>query len=338
MLIWYKQTMDVIGAMAAFVRVAERGSFTLAARDLGVSQPHVTRALQTLEARLAAQLVQRTTRRLVLTDDGRAYLERCRAILASIEEADQAVGRGAASLRGELRVFAPVSLGRSWIVPRLGEFMDRHPELSVRLVLDDRPRDLIEERLDVGVRVGPLPPSSYRARKLGDVERVIVGSAALWQRYGEPRAPEDLEAVPWLIYDGTIRVDRVTCVRGRVSKTVAMRGRFSTNSSEAIEEALLCGQGACLAPYWLVSRHLQTGRLVRVLGAWSTPPTLPILALFPLGGSAQPTAKVRRFLDWLAWSFYGDGLFVGARPRAQSKLATARRPRARSPAGRGRTA
>lgn len=301
--------MDLFEAMAAYVRVAERGSFTGAARDLRTSQSSVTRAVQQLEERTGTRLFTRTTRRLTLTDEGAEYLVRCRVILDAVAEADSAVGERARTLRGMLRVFAPVSLGRAWIVPRLAEFLARHTELSVHLVLDDRPRDLVEERLDVGVRVGPLPPSSMRVRKLGDVERLLVAAPSYFTRgRRRPRAPAELLDHEWLVFDGTVRVDRVACVRGDARVEVEMSGRFTTNSSEAIQEALLLGRGLCLAPYWLVADALEEGRLERILPKWSTPPSLPIFATYP--ETRAPTEKVRRFVDWLAFSFHGDGLFA----------------------------
>jgi DNA-binding transcriptional LysR family regulator len=300
--------MDLFEAMQAFVRVAERSSFTGAAKDLRTSQPHVTRAVQQLEARTGSQLFTRTTRRLALTDVGRAYLDRCRAILEAVEDADDSVGGRAGTLRGELRVFAPVSLGRAWIVPRLSEFLARHLELSIHLLLDDRPRDLVEERVDVAVRVGPLASSTQRVRKLGEVERLLVGAPSYWKKRRRPRTPAELEGEAWLIFDGTVRVDQARCVRADVEVEVGFTGRFSTNSSEAIQEALRLGQGLCLAPYWLVAADLAAGRLERVLPEWRTPPALPIYAAYP--ETRAPTEKVRRFVDWLAESFEGDGLFA----------------------------
>jgi DNA-binding transcriptional LysR family regulator len=315
--------VDLLEAMTAYVRTAERGSFSAAARDLGTTQPNVTRAIQQLELRLRVRLFHRTTRRLVLTDEGRDYLERCRDILAAVADADQSVGAGAKTLRGQLRVFAPVSLGRAWIVPRLGEFLGLHPDLTINLVLDDRVRDLVEERLDVGIRVGPFDGGTMRVRKLGDVERLIVATSEFWNRHGRPAAPGDLNRYEWLIFDGTIRVDGVRCVRGEEAAQVAFKGRFSTNSSEAIHEALLCGHGACLAPYWLLAKDLTTGRLEQVLGDWRTEPALPIYAVYP--ETKAPTEKVRRFIDWMVYTLHSDGMFAVERPSEM-------RPKALEPA------
>ena len=301
--------MDHLDAIAAFVRAAERGGFSAAARDLGVSQPHVTRAVAQLEGRLGARLMNRSTRRLTLTDEGRDYLDRCRAILRAVEDSDESVGARATTLRGELRVFAPVSLGREWIVPRLTEFLDRHPALGVRLVLDDRPRDLVEERLDVAVRVGPLESSTMRARHLGDVQRLIVASPEYFAKRGmtRPVRPHDLQGHEWLIFDGPVRVDRVRCVRGGETVEIACDGRFTSNSSEALQEAVLRGNGLCLVPYWLASKALASGALEHILPDWGIVPSLPLSAVYP--ATRAPSEKVRRFIDWLVYNFHAEDVF-----------------------------
>ncbi len=305
--------MDHLDAITAFVRAAERGGFSSAARDLNVSQPHVTRAVAQLEARLGVRLMNRTTRRLTLTDEGRDYLDRCRTILSAVADSDDSVGARATTLRGELRVFAPVSLGREWIVPRLTEFLDRHPALSVRLVLDDRPRDLVEERLDVAIRVGPLESSTMRTRHLGDVPRLIVAAPDYFARRGlaRPTHPSELGEHEWLIFDGPVRVDRVCCVRDVETVEIACNGRFMSNSSEALQEAVLRGHGLCLTPYWLASRALAAGTLERLLPDWHTVPALPLSVVYP--ATRSPSEKVRRFVDWLVYALHGDGL-DGAAP------------------------
>lgn len=301
--------MDHLDAIAAFVRAAERGGFSAAARDLGVSQPHVTRAVAQLEGRLGVRLMNRSTRQLTLTDEGRDYLDRCRTILVTVEDSDESVGARATTLRGELRVFAPVSLGREWIVPRLTEFLGRHPALSVRLVLDDRPRDLVEERLDVAVRVGPLESSTMRARHLGDVQRLIVASPDYFanRRLARPAQPRDLEGHEWLIFDGPIRVDHVRCVKDGEAVEIACAGRFISNSSEALQEAVLRGHGLCLVPYWLASKALASGDLEHVLPDWGIDPSLPLSVVYPATRSSSE--KVRRFIDWLVYNLHAEGVF-----------------------------
>jgi LysR family transcriptional regulator, transcriptional activator for dmlA len=300
--------MDLINAVACFVRVAERGSFSASARDMGVSQAHMSRAIAQLEARLGTKLIHRTTRQLTLTDEGMEYLGRCRTILSAIEEADQSVGKRANVLSGQLRVFAPVSLGRTWIVPRVTEFLARHPDLSIKLVLDDSPRDLIEDRLDIGLRIGPLSDGTQQARKLGDIERVIVATPAYWDQSGRPNHPSDLEGHEWLMFDGVVLVNGFDCMRGDETLRVHLKGRFSSNSSEAMQEAMLTGAGVCLAPYWLAAKGLSDGSLERVFADWRTMPSLPLYVTYP--ANRAPTEKVRRFIDWLVYCFHADGHFL----------------------------
>lgn len=302
--------MDLTNAMAAFVRAAERGGFSAAARDLGITQPHVTRAVQQLEDRLGARLFNRTTRRLALTDEGLDYLDRCRSILSAIDDADQSIGRRAQTLSGHLRIFAPVSLGRALLLPRIADFLARHPALDIDLILDDQPRDLIEERLDLGLRVGPLPPSTLRARRLGAADRFVVATPGYWAGRGRPGRPEALEAHESLIFDGAITLDRVAMTCAGESVSVPLRGRLRTNSSEAILAATRLGLGVCVAPDWLVGEDLAASRLERVLDEWRVVPSLPIFVTYP--ETRAPTEKVRRFVDWLVVRLQDDGLLRAA--------------------------
>jgi DNA-binding transcriptional LysR family regulator len=299
--------MDLLDAVRAFVRVAESGNFSAAARDLAVSQPHVTRAVQQLETRLGARLFLRSTRAVRLTDEGSEYLERCHAMLVAVDEADHSVGHRAGRLTGRLRVFAPVSLGRAWVVPRLPEFMARHTQLEVQLILDDSVRDMTEERIDVALRVGPLAEQGLRSRHLGDVQRVVVATPDYWQQRGRPDRPEALADHETLIFDGPILVDRIVLDRGAERQSVGLRGRFRTNSSEAIQEATLRGMGVCIAPWWLVAADLAAGRLMRVLDDWVISPPLPIHAAY--APSRAPVEKVRRFVDWLIFTLHADNLY-----------------------------
>jgi DNA-binding transcriptional LysR family regulator len=299
--------MDLLDAITAYVRAAERGGFTAAARDLNVSQPHITRAVRQLEERLGVRLFQRSTRAMRLTDAGQEYLEKCRTIIAAIEDADQAVGHGAKALSGTLTIFAPVSLGRQWIVPHLDAFMQRHDKLDVRLILDDKPRDMIEDRIDVALRVGEIAEQTLRVRHLGDVDRVVVAAPAYWDRRGRITQPSELAAHESLIFDGTIKLDSVRLTRAAETVDVALNGRFRTNSSEAIQEAIFCGLGVSVAPWWLVASHVAAGRMERALDDWILIPSLPIHAAYP--SSRAPSEKVRRFVDWLVFSLHANSLY-----------------------------
>jgi len=298
--------VDQLIALRHFVRVAERRSFSAAARDARTTQSTVSHAVRQLEEHLGAQLLQRTTRRVSLTDEGAAYLERARRVLADLEDADASIGRRARSVTGTLRVFAPVSIGRLYLVKRLAELVKNEPQLEVELVLDDRPRDMIEGRFDVALRVGPLADSTARVRRLGDVERVCVAARSL-----VPTTPDDpakLAALPAVIFDGPVTIDSVVLERGGQSVAIALAGRFRTNSSEAMLEALLAGAGWTVAPMWLVQEALRKRALVRLAPAWHVPSRLPLFALYPEGRA--PPRRVRVFLDLLEHALHADGVVV----------------------------
>jgi DNA-binding transcriptional LysR family regulator len=284
------------------VRTLERGSFSAAARDLGVSQSAVTRAVQQLEDHLGAALLTRSTRALRPTAEGLEYLEHCRDVLAAIQASEMAVGRRAGVLSGNLTVFAPVSLGRRWIIPRIAEFMARHPGVEVTVKLEDRRRDLIEDRIDVAIQVGPLPDSGLRARSLIDVDLHLVGAPSFWRMHGEPGDPAALSAAPALIFDGPVRRDRILVRRGAEEANVALVGRFRSDSSEAMLEAAIQGIGWLPAPTWLVDREREANILHRVLPDWAVVPRLTLFAVYP--PSRTPNEKTRRFLDWLSFDLF----------------------------------
>ena len=305
--------MDHLGLLACFARVAELSSFSAAARDLRTTQSRISRSVRQLEEHLGAQLLTRTTRRVALTPEGAEYLERARTILRAVESADESIGTRARSLNGRLRVFASVSLGRKWVVPRLQEFLHMHPRLEVELVLDDRRRDLVEERIDVALVVGPQKSSTAKVRLLGDIGFVLCASPR-WLLGKTIRHPRDLENVESVIYDGALLFDRVTLEsRGRRSE-VALRGRFRTNSSDALLAAAVCGLGLLAAPRWLVAAELAGGALVEVLPRFRPVETIALFAL--VAPSRTPaTARVERFIAFFAKALRADGLFENARKR-----------------------
>jgi DNA-binding transcriptional LysR family regulator len=291
--------VDQLIALRHFVRVAERRSFSAAARDARTTQSTVSHAVRQLEEYLGAQLLQRTTRRVSLTDEGAAYLERARRVIADLEDADASIGRRARAVTGTLRVFAPVSIGRLYLVKRLADLVNDEPQLEVEL-------DMIEGRFDVALRVGPLADSSARVRRLGEVERVFVAARSLVPT--TPTDPAQLAALPAVIFDGPVTIDSVVLERGGQSAAIALTGRFRTNSSEAMLEALLAGAGWTVAPMWLVQDALRKRALVRLVPAWHVPSRLPLFALYPEGRA--PPRRVRVFLDLLEHALIADGVVL----------------------------
>jgi molybdate transport repressor ModE-like protein len=292
--------MESLGALQVFVRIAETGSFSAAARDLGLSKSVASKKLAALEDRLGARLINRTTRRLSLTEVGSAFLERAQRILAELEEAERAVGRLSAEPRGVLRVNAPMSFGILHVAPALGDFMTRYPDVSVALDLGDRQVDLVDEGYDVAVRIAALPESSLVARRLAPVRRVVCASPAYWERHGLPVHPRDLGGHEGLIYTYQPLPNEWRFRDGDGSLTVHVDGRLKANNGDALREAALAGLGVCMAPTFIVGEALRTGRLRAVLEDFALD-TLAIYAVYP--HRRHLSAKVRAFVDFLAGRF-----------------------------------
>jgi DNA-binding transcriptional LysR family regulator len=217
------------------------------------------------------------------------------------------VGHRAGQLTRRLRIFAPLSLGRARVVPRLPEFMARHSQLELQLILDDCVRDMTEARIDAALRVGPLAEQGLRSRHLGDVQSVVVATPDHWQHYGRQARAQAMADHETLIFNGPILVDRMSFERGAERQSVAQCGRIRTNSSEASHEATLRDMDVCIPPWWLVAADLAAGRLLRVLDDWLVIPPLPIHAAY--APSRAPVEKVRCFVDWLLFSLHAGSLY-----------------------------
>lgn len=286
--------MDRLQAMTVFRRVAEEGSFAGAGRALDLSPAAVTRAVAGLEAHLGARLLTRTTRRVRLTEAGQGYLADCRRILAEIEEAEAAAGGAHRSARGELAITAPTEFGRRHLGPALLPFLDRYPEVAVRLLLVDRVVDLIEEGVDIGLRIGGLSASSLIALRLGEVRRVVVGSPAYLAAHGVPEQPEDLAAHRLLAPTSLMAAESWRFVVEGRPRVVPVRSRLATSQPGVAIDAAVAGFGLTRVPIYQVAEELRLGRLEIVLGAFEEPP-LPV-SLVTLEGR-RAAAKVRAFLD-----------------------------------------
>jgi len=275
--------MDKLRAMASFVRIVDRGSLTAAAADLEVSLPSMVRTLATLERELGATLLTRTTRRLRLTDEGRQYLERCRAILGQVQEAEATLHSRRAAPRGRLAVTAPVLFGGRYVAPLMNEFLRRHPEVTGELLFVDRVVNLVEEGLDAAVRIGQLPDSSLVAIPLGKVRRVMCASPGYLRAHGEPRRLEDLRAHRGL------RVTSLTQPR-----KVPMATVLTCNQADAAIEACANGLGIGWFVSYMVAPQVRAGRLKYLLEDFEAEP-LPVSFLYPQSRQLSPT--VRAFAD-----------------------------------------
>lgn len=305
--------MDRIAAMQSFVRTVERGSFAAAASGSGLTAAMVGNHVRFLEARLGAQLLNRTTRRHGLTELGRGYFERCRSILAEIDAAEASAAEARAVPRGLLRVTAPMVFGATLLPRALAEYLRLHPEVEVDLVLQDRRADLLADGLDAAIRVGRLPDSGLIARALAPFRFVVCAAPAYLADHPAPTAPADLARHQCLDFSqgaepGAWRFD---APGGGVA--VPVRGRLRINSGQALRVAALEGIGIALVPEVLVADDLAAGRLVQVLGGHPVP-ALPVHLLTP--PERHPTPKLRSFVAFMGRRLGGAAAAAPKRRRA----------------------
>ena len=264
--------MENLADIAVFVRVVERGSFTLAAEDLELSRAVVSKYLSRLEERLAVRLLNRTTRRLSLTEAGAALFEASRGAIERIEEAEAAVARFQKAPRGRLRVSAPMSFGILHLGSVVADFASAQPAITLDLKLDDRYVNLVEEGFDLAIRIGTLTDSSLVARKLASTRTVACASPDYLAEHGTPETPEDLAAHECLVYSysTTANVWRFTAADGR-EIPVALTGTFRINNGIVLAEAAAAGRGVVVSPTFYVGPMLRAGRLRRILADTSCP-------------------------------------------------------------------
>lgn len=266
-----KAGLPALEDFAVFAAVADAEGFSEAARRLGVSKSQVSAAVARLEARLGLRLLQRTTRRLSLTEAGRAALPHARQAALSARDAEEAAMSLRASPRGLLRVNAPMSFGLLHVVPALGAFARAYPEITVDLVLDDRRLDLVEGGFDLAVRIGDLPDSSLVATPVGRNRNLLVADPAYLDRAGRPQAPADLAGHAALVYTLSPSGREWSLSRGSRQETVAVSGPLQANSSLALLEAVKQGLGIARLPWFVAGAELAAGRMEQVLPDWELP-------------------------------------------------------------------
>jgi DNA-binding transcriptional LysR family regulator len=287
--------MDRIDSVAAFVEVAERRSFAAAARRLARSPAAVTRAVGELETRLGVRLLNRTTRAVSLTEAGERFLSGARRVLADLEEIERAAAGEGTAPRGELRVTAPILFGRLHVLPIVTEFLGRFADVSVALSLIDRPVDLVEEGLDVAVRIGALAESSAVATRVGAVHRIVVASPDYLAQSGSPQAPADLGAHVVVAFSGVAGVQHWVFRNAGGEKSVAIRPRLIVTTAEAALDAVRAHFGITRVLSYQAADDIARGSLRRLLSAHEGD-ELPIHLLYP--GGRHPPPKLRAFLDF----------------------------------------
>src|SRR6266404_2582638 len=286
--------MDRIGAMQAFVAVADNSGFAPAARKLGLSPSGVTRLVAALEDRLGARLLQRTTRSVTLTDVGARYLERARRILADVEEAEGAAEGERTRPSGRLVVSAPVGFGRLHVSPIMSAYLTRYPEVFGELRLADRVINLVEDGVDLAVRIGHLADSSLVARHVGEMRRIVVASKDYLKARGEPKTPEEISSQQTIQFGAVTAPPDWRFVEAGREIRLAPTPRFATNSADAAVQYAEQGGGLTRVLAYQAAESLKAGRLTIVLEKFEPPP-LPIHIVYPT--SRLLSAKVRTFVD-----------------------------------------
>lgn len=288
--------------MGVFVTVAERQSFAAAARALDLSPPVVTRTISALEEHLGAQLLLRTTRQVTLTEAGEGYLEDCRRVLALIAEAEAAVSGAQAEPKGQVALTASVLFGQMYVAPILRTFLDAHPQMTARFLFLDRVVHLVEEGVDVAIRMGDLPDSGLKAARVGAVRRVMVASPAYLARAGAPQTPHDLAAHRVAAATGVPHLTDWRTAEGAPLKPDFSPSLMTTVMQPALDAAL-AGWGLARVLSYIAAPHVAAGRLRYVLEAFEPPPA-PIHVLHAHG--ARPPAKVRLVFDALVSGLRAD--------------------------------
>lgn len=306
--------------MVILARTVAAGSLSAAARELGVSTAVVSRKLAALEARLGVRLLNRTTRRIGLTDEGARYHEACLRILSEVDEADAAASAQRIEPQGVLKVALPASFGQKHVAPLVPRFAELHPKVKLALSLSDRTVNVIDEGFDLAVRIAELEDSSLAARKLAPNRRVVCASPAYLKKHGAPRTPDDLMRhnclVPTWEHDFSMTWDyrEPSGRRG----TVRVRGHYACDNWEVLRDWALAGLGIALKSTWDVRDHLEDGSLVPVLSGYTFGTDVAIYAVYP--HRRHLPAKTRAFIDFLADSFgpepYWDRPAAASRPQS----------------------
>jgi DNA-binding transcriptional LysR family regulator len=294
--------MDKLTSMRAFTRVVQHGSFAAAARELRLSRSAVSKYVIELEQELGSQLLVRTTRSASPTENGQAYYERCIAILADLEEADLAVTRLQSEPRGLLRVNAPMSFGTLHLGRAVADFMERHPQLQIQLVLSDQQIDPVQEGFDVTLRIADLPSSSLIARKIAPARRVVCAAPSYLARRGTPEHPDDLRQHDCLAYGYLATGNQWKLTGADGDHWIHTPWTLCTNNGEVLRDAVVKGRGIALLPTFIVGADLQEGSLRSILTDY-TAPEISVYAIYPQ--TRHLSVKVRLFIDFLLERFGG---------------------------------
>ena len=286
--------MDKVGAMTTFVRIVDAGSLTAAAATLDTSLPTVVRTLAALERHLGVSLLERTTRRIYLTDDGAQYLERCRVILSAMEDAEEALVSRRSEPAGRLVVTASALFGRRYVAPIVCDFVRRYPKVSAEMLFLDRVANLVEEGIDVGVRIAHLRDSSMRAIQVGRTRRVVCASKEYLRRHGVPRTPAEVGAHACVRHTGLVPRSEWQFRSGNRAVTVPIASAVVCNDIDSAVNACVSGLGLGLFLSYMVAPNTKKGELEYVLQDYEVEPT-PVQVVYPQ--TKLLSGKTRTFID-----------------------------------------
>ena len=289
--------MDRLDAMSVFAAIVDAGSLSAAGRRLDVPLATVSRKLSDLEAHLKTRLITRSTRQLVLTDAGRDYLVACRQILEQVDDAERVASGAYADAHGELVVASPIVFGRMHAVPVVAAFLDRYPDVDVRLLLGDRNVNLLEEHVDLALRIGELPDSNLVATQIGAVSRVVCASPEYLARFGTPQITTDLGTHRCVSFEGLMSSTAWTFQGSQGSQRVRIRSRLSVTTADAAITAAVAGLGVTRVLSYQVAQALASGQLVRLMQGHE-PPAVAVSLVYP--GQGRLPMKTRAFVDYAA--------------------------------------
>ncbi len=293
--------MNLFSNLELFVKTIEVGNFSALGRQLHMAPSSISRQINTLEEELGVRLLQRTTRSISLTEAGQIYFERVSKILGDLEEAQLAITQLQANPKGVLRLNVAIPFGERNIVPLIPEFLAMYPDLKIDLALEDRSIDLVEERVDLAIRIGRLGDSSIVARKLADNQFVVCASQQYFEVHGLPDTPDDLRRHNCIVNKNIHNSDTWQFRNGKSTQNISVSGNFLANTGGALYRAMLSGLGVGVLPTWFVGEDIKQGKLKVILEDYEV--NLPamtdsaIYALYPAGEYLPP--KVRVFIDYL---------------------------------------
>jgi DNA-binding transcriptional LysR family regulator len=289
--------MDRFEAIRTLVAAVDGGSLSAASRTLNIPLPTVSRRVSDLEALLRAQLVVRTSRKLLLTEAGSIYVASARRVLEELAEADRAVSGEYRAPRGELLVTAPIAFGALNLAPIVHDFLAAYPEVAVRLVLSDGVVDMVESHIDVAVRIGSLPDSALVAKRVGEIQRVVCASPDYLRRRGEPQSPDDLKGHDFIALEGLQRYREWSFARDGRAHEFSITPRFSVNTAEGVIGGAVAGLGIVRVMSYQAAASVRDGTLVSIMSDWAPAPIPLHLVHAP---QQQQPLKLRAFLDFVA--------------------------------------